>query len=466
MDTMLKSLMSASTCIKEKKVSPVELIQMSLERAGRIQQEINPFVTILNEQALAAARRAEEDLQKGNYRGFLHGIPLVVKDLCDMEGLPTTASSAVRHDHQATEHAACVENLIAAGGIVIGKTHTHEFAYGIITPKTRNPWDKDRIPGGSSGGTAAAVSSRVCFGGIGTDTGGSIRIPASVCGTVGLKPTFGRVSRFGVTSLSWSLDHVGPLTNSVQDAAAILGVIAGFDSRDPGSAEVDVPDFQVPTNADRTLDGLRIGVPSNYFFDGIDADVEKLVFEAYNVLEKVGATLVDVKIPLADTYMAVEFGLCLPEASAYHQKMLRERGDKYQEDVRTFLELGELIPATDYIKSLRVREKIKLAWKELFGTIDVLAAPSTPATAAKVGQETFQWPNGSEESVTSAYVRLSCPANLTGLPSLSIPCGFTDDGLPAGMQILGRPFDEQTIVRVAHIYESETEWNTEPPNLA
>ena len=463
MDLPFHSITAASAALKDKGISPVELVEKCLDRAEFVQGEINPFVIILHDQALIAARRAEAEIAKGNYRGALHGIPLVIKDLCDIEGLPTTASSKVRFDHIANENAACVERLVEAGAIIVGKTHTHEFAYGIITPKTRNPWNKDHIPGGSSGGTAAAVASGACLGGIGTDTGGSIRIPASVCGTVGLKPTFGRVSRYGVTSLSWSLDHVGPLTYSVADAAIMLGAIAGFDVRDPGSAKVPVPDYMEPGS--NNLDGLRVGLPTNFYFDGIDSEVETIVRQAYKVLEQAGASLVEVTLPFADKYMGVEFGLCLPEASAYHQKMLRERPDKYEDDVRTFLEAGELIPATDYIKALRVREKIKQGWQELYEKIDVLVAPSTPATAAKVGQENFQWPNGTEETVTSAYVRLSCPANLTGLPSISVPCGFSSEELPVGIQVLGRPFEEKTIIHVARVYESLTEWHKQFPRL-
>ncbi|MFP6716344.1 MAG: amidase [Alphaproteobacteria bacterium] len=463
MDLQFPSITEASAAIKTKKVSPVEITQRCLDQAELVQQKINPFVVLLGEQALATARQAETEIMKGDYRGELHGIPLVIKDLCDMEGLPTTASSEVRFDHVAKDNAACVDKLINAGAIIIGKTHTHEFAYGIITPKTRNPWDENRIPGGSSGGTAAAVASGACLGGIGTDTGGSIRIPASLCGTVGLKPTFGRVSRYGVTSLSWSLDHVGPLTRSVEDAAIMLGALAGFDPRDPGCVNLPVPNY-MPTD-NNILKGLRVGVPANYYFDAIDPEVEAIVREAYLTLERQGASLETVNLPLAEHYMGVEFGLCLPEASAYHQEMLRERADKYEDDVRTFLEAGELVPATDYIKALRVREVIKQSWQKLYERIDVLAAPTTPSTAAKVGQEAFTWPDGNEESVTSAYVRLSCPANLTGLPSISVPCGFSTENLPVGMQILGRPFEEQMIVDVANAYEFVTDWRSQSPDI-
>ncbi len=458
-----RTLGEAAAALKAKDISPVELTQACLDRANAIQNKVNPFVVIIADRAMDAARRAESEIMAGDYRGPMHGIPVVVKDLCDIAGLPTTASSDVRFDHGASENAACVDRLNDAGAVIIAKTHTHEFAYGIVTPKTRNPWDPGRIPGGSSGGTAASVAASACFGGIGTDTGGSIRIPASLCGTVGLKPTFGRTSRFGVTSLSWSLDHVGPLTRSVDDAAVMLGALAGFDARDPGSVDTPVPDYT--DGIDGGIEGLRVGVPENFFFDALDPEVETLVRAAIAQLESEGAQLVPVTLPLIEHYMAVEFGLCLPEASAYHQDMLRERADKYEDDVRTFLEIGEVIPATTYIKALRVRERIKNGWRAMFDSIDVLAAPTVPATAAKVGQENFTWRDGGEESITSAYVRHSCPANLTGLPSITVPCGFSGDGLPVGMQILGRPFDEATVLRAAKAYESATDWRARSPDI-
>jgi aspartyl-tRNA(Asn)/glutamyl-tRNA(Gln) amidotransferase subunit A len=456
------SLEKAAAQIRSGKLSPVDLAKACLTRSEHVQAKANAFVTITADAALKSARQAEREIARGKYRGALHGIPVAVKDLCDMKGLPTTASSRVRYDHVARADSAVVERLHDAGAVIVGKTHTHEFAYGVITPTTRNPWDLDRIPGGSSGGSGAAVAAQAVFGALGTDTGGSIRIPASVCGTVGLKPTFGRVSRYGITSLSWSLDHAGPLTRRVRDAAVMLNALAGFDARDPGSADVGPADFLKGIN--RGVKGLKLGVPKNYFFDGIDGGVESAVRAAIDHLRKQGAKLVPVTLPMAELYMSVEFGLCLPEASAYHQDMLRERGDLYLEDVRTFLEVGELVAATDYIRALRVRELIKNAWAAMYRDIDALLAPTVPATAAKAGQETFRWSNGAEEPVTPAYVRTSCPANITGLPAITVPCGFVG-GLPAGMQIIGRPYDEATVLRVAQAYESTTDWHERAPTL-
>jgi aspartyl-tRNA(Asn)/glutamyl-tRNA(Gln) amidotransferase subunit A len=456
------SLEEAAAQIRSKALSPVELTKECLARSEAVQAKTGAFVVITADAALAAARQAEREIAAGKYRGPLHGIPVAVKDLCDMKGLPTTASSKVRHDHVAPSDSAVVERFNAAGAVIIGKTNTHEFAYGVITPTTRNPWDLNRIPGGSSGGSGATVAAQCVFSAIGTDTGGSIRIPASVCGTVGLKPTYGRVSRHGITSLSWSLDHAGPLTRRVRDAALSLNALAGYDARDPGSADVPVPDFL--DGIDRGVKGLRLGVPRNYFFDGIEAGVEAAVRAAIEHLAKQGATVVPLTLPMADLYASVEFGLVLPEASAYHQEMLRARADLYEPDVRIMLQAGELIAATDYIKALRVRELIKRAWAEMYRGIDVLLAPTVPAIAAKVGQESFRWSNGAEEPVTPAYVRTSCPANITGLPSITLPCGFVE-GMPVGMQIMGRPYDERTILRVAQTYEASTDWHKRAPAL-
>ena len=264
---------------------------------------------------------------------------------------------------------------------------------------------------------------------------------------------------------------LGPLTGrirvpgdkSISHRSIMLGALAGFDARDPGSVDTPVPDYT--DGIDGGIKGLRVGVPENFFFDALDPEVETIVRAAISQLESEGARLVPVTLPLIEHYLAVEFGLCLPEASAYHQDMLRERADRYEDDVRTFLEIGEVIPATTYIKALRVRERIKSGWREMFDSIDVLAAPTVPATAAKVGQENFTWRDGGEESSTSAYVRHSCPANLTGLPSITVPCGFSGDGLPVGMQILGRPFDEATVLRAAKAYESATDWRARSPDL-
>lgn len=458
------SLREASSALRARKLSPVELTQASLARIRETEPKLNAYVCLTEERAMAAARQAEREISAGIDRGELHGVPIAIKDLYDMAGLPTTCSSKVRHDHVADTDSACVERLEKAGAVIVGKTHTHEFAYGIVTPTTANPWNIDYMPGGSSGGSGATVAARGCFMAMGTDTGGSIRIPAAVCGTVGIKPTYGRVSRFGVASLSWSLDHPGPLTRTVGDAAACMSVLAGYDPRDPGSADVPVGDYMA--ELELGVKGLRIGVPRNYFFDDIDPDVERNVREAITLLQREGAQIVEVEIPMADRIMPVEFGLCMPEASAYHHRMVRERRDLYEEDVRTFLEAGEMIPATDYIAALRLRTQMQAAWRRMFDDgLDAVMAPAVPSPATRRGQTTVVWPSGTEEALSPVFVRLSAPANVTGLPSIAVPCGFSAAGLPTAFQIMGRPFQEARILRIARAYERLSDWGDRAPAI-
>jgi aspartyl-tRNA(Asn)/glutamyl-tRNA(Gln) amidotransferase subunit A len=462
-DALNLSLAAAADKIRTGELSPVALTEASLARIEATENRLNAFVRLNADHALAAAREADAEIAAGRYRGELHGIPVAVKDLYDMAGLPTTCSSRVRHDHLAEADSACVARLKAAGAVIVGKTHTHEFAYGIKTPTTGNPWNPDHIPGGSSGGSGATVAARGCFMGMGSDTGGSIRIPAAVCGLIGLKPTYGRVSRAGVASLSWSLDHVGPLTRTARDAAICLKWLAGYDPRDPGSADEPLDDYL--SGLDAGINGLRIGVPSNYFFEHVDGEVEATVRAAIQQLESLGAIVKEVEIPFADLIMSVEFGLCLPEASAYHRDMLRERPDLYEADVRTFLEAGELIPATDYITALRVRQKMKLAWRAMYADIDVVVGPAVAAPATPRTLEAITWSDGTEEPVTPAFVRLSAPANVTGLPSVAVPCGFSEGGLPVAFQAIGRPFGEAQILRVAAAYQGVTEWHERAPTV-
>jgi aspartyl-tRNA(Asn)/glutamyl-tRNA(Gln) amidotransferase subunit A len=339
--------------------------------------------------------------------------------------------------------------------VMVGKTHTHEFAFGGITPTTRNPWDTGRIPGGSSGGSGAAVASGTCMVGMGSDTAGSIRIPAALCGTVGLKPTYGRASRRGVASLSWSLDHVGPLTRNVPDCALVLNAIAGYDRLDPATVDVPVPDYT--DGLDDGIAGLRVGVPTNYFFEHVHPDVERSVRAAITVLEGLGAELREVTVPYADQILAAEWAIIMPEASSYHQRTLREVPGLYLEDTRVSLEAGELVLATDYIKALRLRTLMQQGWAAMFDDIDVLVTPGMPFAAPEVGATGTTWSDGVTEPITPALIRLTSPGNLTGQPVLSLPVGFDGAGLPLGMQVTGRPFDEATVLRVGMAYERASE---------
>ena len=457
------SLREVAAKIRSREVSPVEVTQACLDRAAATDDRLNAFSSVMSDSALSEAKAAEAEIAAANWKGELHGIPVGIKELYDVAGVPTTSSSDVRANWMAAEDSASVQQLREAGAVILGKTHTHEFAYGISTPKSRNPWNTDCIPGGSSGGSGASVAAGSTYMSMGSDTGGSIRIPAAVCGTVGLKPTFGRCSRAGVTSLSWSLDHVGPLTRTVADAAVCLNALAGYDPRDPGSVDAPIEDYTAALG--KGVKGMRIGVPTNYYFAPIDAEVESAVRAAIGLLAGEGAVISEVEIPYAEQIMSVEFALCLPEASEYHRRMLRETPELYTEDVRTFLEAGELVPATRYIQALRVRNLMQQAWARMFADIDVLMAPAVPSPATKIGQETVDWGGGNEEPVTPVFVRLSAPANVTGLPSIATPCGFTQSGLPVAFQAIARPFAEATSIRLCDAYQRMTDWHTRRPPI-
>jgi aspartyl-tRNA(Asn)/glutamyl-tRNA(Gln) amidotransferase subunit A len=443
------SLTEASRAVRARELSPVELTESVLARIAAVEGRLGAYVTVAADAALAAAVRAEREISGSGPRGPLHGIPMALKDLIDAEGMPTTASSHVRAGHVAERDSRVAERLGAAGAVLLGKTHTHEFAYGLTTPQTNNAWDHSRVAGGSSGGSAVAVAAGGATFAMGTDTGGSIRVPAALNGVVGLKPTYGLVPRTGVTSLSWSLDHVGPLTRTVQDVALVLSATADHDPRDPASVSGPMLD-RFPGG---DLRGLKVGVPRNHYFDRVTPEVEESVRGAIERLAELGAELVDVEIPMARYIQAVQWGLMVPEATAYHERSLRATPDLYAADVRILLEAGELTSAGDYLRAQRARTMMRDAWARMFDGIDVLAAPTVPMTAAEAGQEAVEWADGTTESVSDSYVRLCAPANITGVPALTLPVGHDRAGLPIGMQLMARPFHDVTVLRVGRAYE-------------
>ncbi|WP_217144475.1 amidase [Streptomyces sp. AC627_RSS907] len=445
------SLAQAADAIRARVLSPVELVDSVLDRIEKVEPRLGAYAAVTAEQARRAAREAERDVAAGRPHGPLHGVPVGLKDLIDVAGVATTASSRVRANHRAQADSTVAARLGAAGAVLVGKTHTHEFAYGLTTPQTNNAWDPDRVAGGSSGGSAVAVAAGAATFALGTDTGGSIRVPSALNGVVGLKPTYGLVPRHGVTSLSWSLDHVGPITRTVEDAALALTALAGHDPRDPASLAASDPGYR-PVGAPE-LTGLRVGVPRNYYFDHVHPEVEAAVRRAVAELESLGAHLVEVEIPMTRYIQATQWGLMVPEATAYHERTLRTVPELYQADVRILLEAGELMPAGDYLRAQRSRTLMRQAWARLLEEVDVIAAPTVPATAVRADDETITWPDGTVEGVSDAYVRLSAPANITGVPSLSVPVGHDTAGLPIGMQLLGRPLGERVLLRVGHAYE-------------
>jgi aspartyl-tRNA(Asn)/glutamyl-tRNA(Gln) amidotransferase subunit A len=460
---MMDDLTDIATRMAQGSVSPVDVTEKLLERIAALDPAILAFEHV-NGKALADAQSRADELSRGHARGPLHGVPIAVKDNYLSADMPTTAGSRAPGYMFPLTDSAAVARLRAAGAVLIGKTRTHEFAWGTETPPTRNPWDLSRIPGGSSGGSGAALAARLAYGALGSDTGGSIRIPASLCGVVGLKPTFGRVSRAGIVPHSWSLDHAGPLALSVRDAALMLNVLAGYDPADPGSAEVAVPDFLATLN--QGIEGMRIGVCRNHFFGHNEADVEARVEEAIADLASLGAHVIDFEVPNLQYGLGAIFAIELASSSAYHDGGLQRGATAAMaDDVRTLVEVGRLVSASDYLKAEQLRSLLIEDFAAVFQRVDAIVTPSSPVTAWQRGQASVVT-GGIEGSPLAASWRLTYPFNLTGLPALSLPCGFDSRGLPVGLQIAARPFDEATILRVAQAYEDIHGWNAIRPAMA
>lgn len=439
-----------------RRISPLEAVEAALARIAEVDRHLEAYVTVCGDRAL-------EEAASMTAAGPLAGVPVAVKDIVDVAGLPTLCGSRVRAGHVAESDATVVRRLREAGAIVIGKTTTHEFAYGPVCAPTRNAWDQRHMSGGSSGGSAVAVAQGMAAAAIGTDTGGSVRCPAAYNGIVGLKPTFGRISKAGVVPLSWSLDHVGLMARTVDDVATLLAAVAGWDEADTTSSRAPVG-RAAPHGTER-LDGLRIGVAAHYYHDPIAADVLDAFEAGLDHLCSLGATRVDVVIEDVDLSPATQLGILLPEASAYHERTLRSSAELYGDDVRTFLELGEVMPATYYVNSLRTRARVKAGFRRCFSQhrLDLLATPTLPITAPRVGQSTVTFAGGREESVMTPLLVACAPANLTGQPVLTVPCGRDGAGLPIGLSLVGRPFDEHTVLRAGAAYERSTPWAAERP---
>jgi len=453
--------------LQKKEISPVELFNAAIERIHRLQPTLNSFITITEEEGRKAATEAESEIRKGQYRGSLHGIPISIKDLFATRGVRTTAGSKVLAKWIPDYDATAIARLRQAGMVLVGKTHMHEFAYGVTGDNphygpARNPWDPTRVPGGSSGGSAAAVASSQCTASLGSDSGGSIRTPAAVCGVVGLKPTYGRVSRYGAIPLAWSLDHVGSLSKSVEDAAIMLAAIAGPDPKDPSASSRPLPDYRKEMLG--SIRDLRLGVPRQYFFEHVDPEIQKLVSAAIHQLESMGATRVEVDIPALENCSAMEAHITLAEATSYHEPYLKKQADDYGPGVRTNLEAGRYLLATDYVKSQRTRTLLQRNFNEAFKRADVIVSPTLPALPPIVGEVWVQ-SGDLREHVIDAFLRFNIPYDLTGLPAISVPCGFSSAGLPIGLQIAGRAFEEATILKVARAYEQSTDWHLARPAL-
>ncbi len=453
--------------IQARDISPVEVTRALLERVEQLDKALNAYITVLPEQALQEARTAEQEIMRGDYRGPLHGVPIAVKDLFESKGVKTTAGSRILKDYIPPADATALARLRQGGAILLGKLNLHEFAYGGtgVNPHygtSKNPWGMDRVPGGSSSGSGVAVAAGLAFGSLGTDTGGSVRIPAAFCGIVGLKPTYGRASRAGIIPLAWSLDHPGPMVRSVGDVALMLNAIAGRDPRDPVTVRRAVPDYTQGLAGD--LQGVRIGLPRPVFLDDLDPEVEAALKGAMRELESLGARMEIVSLPKMRYAPLSSSIIIAAEAAAYHWESLRERADQFGPDVGPRLKLGALLPGWAYLKAQRMREAIRREMAEAMAQADVLLAPTVSVETPTIAECTVK-PGDPLPRVLTEVARLTRPFNLTGSPVISIPCGFTFSGMPIGMQIVGKPFDEAMVLRVAHAYEQATEWHTRQPSL-
>jgi aspartyl-tRNA(Asn)/glutamyl-tRNA(Gln) amidotransferase subunit A len=441
-DCSLLSISELAPQIASRRVSAEEVTECSLARISSENPRLNAFIIVLSDAARHAARKADEEIAGGRYRGPLHGVPISVKDLIDIKGVPTTAASAVRAAHVARADAPIVERLRAAGAVLIGKCNLHEFAFGSTSEDSafgpvRHPADPARSPGGSSGGSAVAVATGMGSASIGTDTGGSIRIPSAACGIVGLKPTYGEISCQGIVPLSWSLDHVGPLARSVRDARLLYDAI-----RDGGSSS------GIGREERRPPAELRLGVPRAYFLDLLDDEVRERFQEALDRLRQAGVRLATVGVPHAGDIATVYLHIQLAEASAYHASTLDADPDRYTPPVRLRLELGRYVMAEDYVRAQRGREVLRQEVDAALEGVDALALPSLPIPAPRLG-ETSRIVSGSPHPVRALMLRLTQLFNLTGHPAISIPCGRTAEGLPCGLQLVGRSGRTADLLQVA-----------------
>jgi aspartyl-tRNA(Asn)/glutamyl-tRNA(Gln) amidotransferase subunit A len=465
-ELVFKSGHELSTLIKSKKISSVEVVTAYLDRAEALNPRVNAYITITREHALARAKDADKEIAAGKYRGPLHGLPYAPKDILATKGILTTNGSKVTPNWVPDYESTITARLNNAGAVLIGKLNLLEFAMGsgVLSGfgPARNPWDLAYAPSGSSSGSGAAVAAYMTPLSIGTDTGGSIRGPANNCGIVGLKQTYGRVSRFGVTTLSWSLDHAGPMTKTVADAAMMLQVIAGPDPKDPTAAPQPIPDFNKTINAG--VKGLRIGVPTNYFFDGVNPMAAKAVHTAIAKLEELGAHAVEVEVPHAELASGALWIIAMADGAAFHEKRLKETPELFNPVVLERLQAAKFYPATDYIKAMRIRIILTESMRRVFEKCDVMAVPSgDPATKldpAEVAKSDVR-----PESPIGARLGVTGIGNITGMPAIVIPCEFTPGPpvLPLAIQFYGKPFDEATLFAVSHAYESASDWHKRRP---
>jgi aspartyl-tRNA(Asn)/glutamyl-tRNA(Gln) amidotransferase subunit A len=456
-DVLQSSLLKLSGLIKKRQISPMEVTRKLLERIEALNPKLNAYITVVHEKAMESALQAEKEIAAGNWKGPLHGIPIGLKDLIYTKEIKTTMGSAIYKDHIPGYDAAVVEKLKQAGAIIIGKLNTHQFAYGPTGDRSffgavKNPYDLSKIPGGSSSGSGASVAASMCFAALGTDTGGSIRIPSACCGIVGMKPTFGRVSKYGVFPLSWTLDHVGAMTKTVQDNAILLNVLSGYDERDPYSVKVKDEDFTRLLH--QGVKGSIIGIPSTFYFENVDSEVEKQVRQAVEVFRSLGAEIRIIEIPHLKQISLAQQITIESEAYAVHEEILRNHSKQYDEEVKTRLLKGLSTKAYEYVQAQQVKQLAITEFNHALKEVEMILTPTLPILPTDIGQREINI-HGYQEQVRTALTRFTGPTNLNGFPSLSIPCGFSSSGLPIGLQLIGRPYDEANLYRFAYAFEQE-----------
>lgn len=446
--------------LKSKEISPVELTELMLSRIERHDAALNSYITVMAESARLDAEAAEKSIVRSDYRGPFHGVPVAAKDLYATKGTRTTFGSLLFKDWVPDHDAAVVERLRAAGAVILGKTNLHELAYGTTSANphfgpVHNPWRQGFHPGGSSGGSATAVAAGLACMALGSDTGASIRQPAACCGVVGIKPTFGRVSKHGCLPLAWSMDHTGPLNRSVRDAGLTLNLLAGYDPRDPCSVDRSVSDFTAGLG--RNIKGKRIAIVRTFFMEGGDPEVMAAIEAALPVLEGLGAVIEEIELPdIEDAFKAGTLTI-VTEGATYHTDHLRERPEAFSPQCRADLELGHFYKATDYLHAQRMRRHLMNQVAEIMTPLDALIMPTSPITATPIEDNPADHP---------VYrVRNTIPFNFLGLPAISLPCGFSTNDMPIGLQIVGKAFDEAGILAIAHAYEQATDWSARRPAL-
>ncbi|MCZ6678043.1 MAG: amidase [Candidatus Poribacteria bacterium] len=461
------SIAQLAKLIREGKISPVNLIETTFQAIDQHEPRLNAFITLFREESLENARQAETEIRQGKDRGPLHGIPIALKDIIRIAGTHTTCGSKFFAEESPQADATVVTKLKQAGAVVVGKTNLHEFAFGVTTENphfgaTANPWDTSRVPGGSSGGSAAAVVAGCCAGALGSDTGGSIRIPAAVCGHVGLKPTYGRVSVYGVVELAQSLDCVGPMCRHVHDVALMMNALASYDAHDVHSANQPVPDYT--ESLARPIDGMKGGIPKQHFFENLHPDVEDAVREAIQVLNELGVEIRELDLPSVEAGHEATLTVLMAEAGHFHQQSLEAHRADYGVDVRELLEAGLSLSASDYVKAVRAREMARREFSQAFEQVDFILSPTVPIPAPL--RSSHDLSGGSESNrIRPRLTQNTRLFNLLGLPSISVPCGFTQERLPIGLQVSGPWWSEETLLQVAHAYEVATPWHTMHPAL-